>query len=133
MFDKMLDAFSNGFLMTANIGQKIIQQSSKDDFYSLNLSRDLCYAILNVAIVTDSNGVKTQICQMRNPWVDFEWKGNWSDQSPLWTKEDRIKFNISTPKNQFDIGEKVKLLGIPAGKDIEDTGIVVAEAMDGRQ
>lgn len=133
MFDKLFDAFSNGFLITANIGQKSIQQSSRDDFDSLNLNRDLCYTILKVAIVTDSNGVKTQVCQMRNPWGDFEWKGHWSDQSSLWTKEDRVRFNISIPKNQFDIGEKVKLLGIPAGKEIEDTGIIVAEAIDGRQ
>ena len=26
---------------------------------------------------------------MRNPWGNFEWQGDWSDNSPLWTEEMR--------------------------------------------
>merc|ERR1711916_393231 len=32
-----------------------------------------------------SNGVK--LIQARNPWGEREWKGDWSDSSPLWTAE----------------------------------------------
>jgi len=28
-----------------------------------------------------------RLCVMRNPWGQGEWKGEWSDNSPLWTPE----------------------------------------------
>ena len=29
----------------------------------------------------------TKLVQIRNPWGDTEWKGDWSDKSTLWTPE----------------------------------------------
>ena len=40
--------------------------------------------------VKDVDGQK--LCQIRNPWGNFEWKGAWSDNSDLWT--DDIKERI---------------------------------------
>jgi calpain-15 len=28
-----------------------------------------------------------RLLNMRNPWGGFEWDGDWSDNSALWTKE----------------------------------------------
>lgn len=33
----------------------------------------------------EGNGV--QLVQVRNPWGQHEWTGDWSDNSPLWTEE----------------------------------------------
>jgi calpain-15 len=32
--------------------------------------------------------------QIRNPWGKFEWKGEFSDDSNLWTPEDRQELNV---------------------------------------
>lgn len=45
----------------------------------------------------EHNGIK--LLNIRNPWGNFEWDGDWSDKSPLWT-EDMIKlFNPILDEN----------------------------------
>lgn len=34
-----------------------------------------------------------RLCKIRNPWGNFEWKGDWSDNSDLWT--DEMKSRVS--------------------------------------
>ena len=43
-----------------------------------------CYAILAVKSVGSY-----KLLKLRNPWGHYEWKGNWSDESLLWTNEAR--------------------------------------------
>jgi hypothetical protein len=40
------------------------------------------------------NGVK--LCRLRNPWGYREWLGDWSDKSPLWTDEMKVRGNKNT-------------------------------------
>lgn len=35
-----------------------------------------------------------RLMQLRNPWGEGEWKGRWSDKSPLWTKRIKAKLNL---------------------------------------
>ncbi|KAJ6242858.1 calpain-15 [Anaeramoeba flamelloides] len=44
------------------------------------------YSILNVVEIDGH-----QLLQLRNPWGDTEWNGDWSDKSPLWTKRLKVK------------------------------------------
>jgi hypothetical protein len=34
------------------------------------------------------------IVQVRNPWGHYEWKGDWSDKSELWTDELKEEVNL---------------------------------------
>ena len=42
-----------------------------------------CYTILSAYEIAGG----TRLLQIRNPWGNYEWNGDWSDKSPLWTPE----------------------------------------------
>ena len=41
----------------------------------------------------EHEGDQVRICKMRNPWGNYEWKGDWSDTSNKWTDELRVRLN----------------------------------------
>lgn len=53
------------------------------------------YGLLAAHEVTDASGEKVHLVQLRNPWGDFEWKGNWSDESELWTDDIKKQLNYT--------------------------------------
>lgn len=57
------------------------------------------YSVIKVAEVVDSNGFKSQIVNIRNPWGSFEWNGPWGDKSYLWTEEAQKKVNFVDDDN----------------------------------
>jgi hypothetical protein len=54
------------------------------------------YSILDVREVMDSRGKLARLVQIRNPWGKFEWTGNFSDNSPLWTPQAKAELKIET-------------------------------------
>jgi len=54
--------------------------------------RGHAYTILDAVEIRGDKEV-TRLVKIRNPWGNFEWKGDWSDQSPLWTEELRRELN----------------------------------------
>ena len=54
------------------------------------------YSILDVREVVDSRGKIRMIVQIRNPWGKFEWQGEFSDNSSLWTPKLRSELKVVT-------------------------------------
>ena len=52
------------------------------------------YTILDVRDIIDSRGIPARVIQIRNPWGKFEWNGDFSDNSPLWTDKQRSELDI---------------------------------------
>lgn len=52
------------------------------------------YTILDVRNVIDSQGRPQRILKIRNPWGKFEWNGDFSDSSRLWTDKLRQELDI---------------------------------------
>lgn len=45
------------------------------------------YGLLKVAEVKDRFDDPVRLVCLRNPWGDFEWNGDWGDNSDCWTDE----------------------------------------------
>ena len=48
-----------------------------------------------------------QMVQLRNPWGDFEWTGNWSDHSTMWQKNPKVAKALKYKTDIADIGDGV--------------------------
>lgn len=51
----------------------------------------------SIIIVKETHGHK--LLNIRNPWGSFEWDGDWSSESPLWTPEIRKELNPMLEEN----------------------------------
>lgn len=50
------------------------------------LVKNHSYSLIGVYEFDTDEG-RVQLIKIRNPWGQFEWKGDWSDKSALWTPE----------------------------------------------
>ena len=64
-----------------NEGSFLCASSEKSNCESKGIVYDHAYSILRVVKV---QGFK--LLQMKNPWAEKEWNGDWSDKSPLWQR-----------------------------------------------
>jgi calpain-15 len=60
-------------------------KASKELLEGLGLIGNHSYGVLDVREVKDAFDEEVKLIQLRNPWGDFEWKGDWGDDSELWT------------------------------------------------
>ena len=92
------DAYKNGYPMTAGADEEENLSGSK--IGKKNLVPSHVYSLLSVVEVNHYSRGLQRLIRMRNPWGNKEWKGDWSDESPLWT-EDLLK-KLSHNKNSDD-------------------------------
>ncbi|KRX04560.1 hypothetical protein PPERSA_04375 [Pseudocohnilembus persalinus] len=59
----------------------------QDQENALGLLSGHSYAILRAEQVVSSAGKSERIFKIRNPWASKEWRGDWADDSYLWTQE----------------------------------------------
>lgn len=62
-------------------------EASKEALEELGLIGNHSYGLIGVAQILDKFEDQVQLVKLRNPWGEFEWKGDWSDDSDCWTEE----------------------------------------------
>lgn len=65
----------------------------------VGLAKEHAYCILRTVELTNN----VQIINIRNPWGVFDWTGDWSKASPLWTEDikNRVKPNFEEDDKSF--------------------------------
>ena len=63
----------------------VADEKLKEIIMKLGILPSHAYGILKACIVQDKNGKSCELLLLRNPWGSFEWKGDWSKESPKWT------------------------------------------------
>ena len=71
-------------MMAASAGST---EASAQGLEELGLVAQHSYGLLAAAKVKDANGDVIELVCLRNPWGDFEWTGDWGDESDCWTPE----------------------------------------------
>lgn len=74
-----------------NLMSAACEEAAQANPEEAGLMMDHSYTILDAKI---ANGYP-QLLQIRNPWGHGEWKGDWSDFSPLWTEAAKKAYGIN--------------------------------------
>ncbi|CAG9334308.1 unnamed protein product [Blepharisma stoltei] len=68
--------------------------STKELFSSTGILQQRFFYVNRLETVNE-----TELIQLKNPWDEYDWTGDWSDQSPLWTLETRETLRIEFDNN----------------------------------
>ena len=103
LWAKLLSFHEAGFLLSASVGGSDPGESAAAE--AMGLLVDHAYSLLRVVSVATPNGRNgghARLVMLRNPWGKLEWRGEWSDASPLWTPQ--LRKSLDQRKNAGDDG-----------------------------
>lgn len=92
MFDLILAADKKDYIITSGCNADSEAEVAK--LKAKGLVGEHSYGIIKAARVKDKDGKTVDLCQLRNPWGNFEWSGRWSDNSAEWTDELRKELGV---------------------------------------
>lgn len=101
----LADAQQDLSMCAGTVGKENATDAINALLKSVGLIAGHAYTLLNcMQVPMDcSTSQGTRLLELRNPWGNGEWKGSWSDSSPLWTSElkARLKPNLSDDDGIF--------------------------------
>ena len=83
IWKKIIHGYQKEYVITASSG---MPGKSKIEYKEQGLISSHAYTLIKAMEVVKDGG-KVRLLQLRNPWGRFEWSGDWSDKSRLWTEE----------------------------------------------
>ena len=91
--------------MAAACGQLEDDDRMEQMYLGLGLLTSHAYSVLDVRTFhLDGNRDKPiRLIRLRNPWGRFSWKGEWSDDSPLWDGYPHLKEELMPLGNEEGI------------------------------
>lgn len=66
---------------------------NEQDYIEVGLEPNHAYSILDVLQLNLGEGSR-KLLRLRNPWRKYSWKGNWSDQDPIWKSTPQLKAEL---------------------------------------
>jgi len=81
---RLVEYDNKNYMMAASAGST---DASAETLEELGLVAQHSYGLLAAKRVQTEDGEEVELVQLRNPWGDFEWNGDWGDDSDCWTPE----------------------------------------------
>ncbi len=88
----ILEGETSNYIMTASTSDFTGSGNDAQDKQT-GLSANHGYSLL-AGITVKHQGKDLKLVKLRNPWGKGEWKGDWSDRSPLWTPELKAQLGV---------------------------------------
>ena len=88
---KIYEANGKNYMLTCFTYSTEVTEEQKEE----GIVSGHAYTILDAREVVDSRKNPQRLLQIRNPWGKFEWNGDFSDDSDLWTPELKQELNVT--------------------------------------
>lgn len=108
LFRKISKSLQKGYVLSViprnpnKMEQKrnmLLQVFNKKYFLGNGIYSGHEYSILSARTIRSSKGTEAMVIQLRNPWINEKWDGDWSKDSDLWTDELRKELGYNPEAN----------------------------------